>query len=178
MQSSLKDFILRLRKACNGSENLRDTVIKVGWVDTNKKHKTKKSKTQETPAVKGDISLVELAKTLNFGRAQGVTSTGHKYPAIPARPFMKNCIDNHLGPVRKLVQIMARDMLDRKKAPLDSREQLEKIGLMCKGALQRSIKDSNEYAPNSPRTVRAKGSARPLIDTGLLLNSIDYEIKD
>lgn len=183
MQKAFENFIDRIHAAQVGSSDLKRHTISVGWVDPEKKHPKKKGrgkgkrKEPHPQEEGGEFSLVHQARMLNYGRAAGVSASGHKYPAIPARPFVKNCIENHLGPIRRLVQTMARDMLDRKKAPMDSREQLDKIGLMCKGAMQRSIKDSNAYAPNSPMTIKAKGSARPLIDTGILVNSIDYEIK-
>lgn len=54
---------------------------------------------------------------------------------------------------------------------------LETLGVIAKGQLQRAILDSNEYEDNSPATIRAKGSARPLVDTKTLVNSVEFEIK-
>lgn len=70
---------------------------------------------------------------------------------------------------------------------------LNEIGVIAKGQLQRAMKDSNEYAKNAPFTINGgwmrnpkngkpfyaegKKSARPLIDTGTLVNSVDFEIK-
>ena len=35
---------------------------------------------------------------------------------------------------------------------------------------------SGNFAPNDPKTVKAKGQSTPLIDTHSLFHSIDYEI--
>lgn len=51
------------------------------------------------------------------------------------------------------------------------------MGEMIKGELQQSIRDftTPELADS---TVAAKGFSKPLIDTGNMLNSVDYDIKD
>lgn len=177
MQKPIKNFINRIHQTLDGSKTLTKNTISVGWVDPEKKHKTKQKKGKKKINTKesSEMKLVNIARMLNYGRAAGLTANGHKYPAIPARPFIKNCIDNHLNPIQKLMRMVALDMINKGIKPDD--KSLEKIGLFCKGALQRSIKDSNAYAPNAPSTINAKGSARPLIDTGMLVNSVDFEIK-
>jgi len=40
------------------------------------------------------------------------------------------------------------------------------------------VNPKNLWAPNSPRTVKRKGSDRPLIDTGQLRKSITYVIRN
>lgn len=53
------------------------------------------------------------------------------------------------------------------------------FGLMgegIKGQLQQSIRDLTS-PPLAPSTVKAKGFSKPLVDTGHMANSVDYEIK-
>lgn len=52
---------------------------------------------------------------------------------------------------------------------------LDQMGLLIKGQLQESI--LNFTTPrNAPSTIARKGFDRPLIDTGYMLQSVDYEV--
>ncbi len=52
---------------------------------------------------------------------------------------------------------------------------LERIGLYCVGGMQQRISDGIE-PPNADSTIKAKGSDKPLIDTGQLRSSITYVV--
>lgn len=45
-----------------------------------------------------------------------------------------------------------------------------------KGQLQQSIRDTNS-PPLAPATIKRKGFDKPLVDTGHMLNSVDYEVE-
>ena len=51
---------------------------------------------------------------------------------------------------------------------------VSKLGILAKGDIQQSIVDLRD-PPNAASTIRAKGSSNPLIDTGEMKNSVDYE---
>lgn len=52
-------------------------------------------------------------------------------------------------------------------------------GLKAQNACRKWFRDPrNGWAKNAPRTIKAKGSARPLIDTGSLRNSIIYVVRE
>ena len=51
------------------------------------------------------------------------------------------------------------------------------IGEVGKSAIQDAITDLND-PPNAPSTIKAKGSSNPLIDTGHMLNSVTYDVRD
>jgi len=53
---------------------------------------------------------------------------------------------------------------------------LAQAGDAVAGQLRQSIIDTNE-PPLKPATIARKGSAKPLVDTGHLLNSIDYDVR-
>ena len=53
---------------------------------------------------------------------------------------------------------------------------LNRIGVVAKGIIQEEIRDGS-FAPNAPSTIRQKGSAQPLIDTGQMRQSVNYAIK-
>lgn len=88
----------------------------------------------------------------------------------PPRPFFRRMIAKEspswAGKMAKLA----------KSTNYDGARVLGLMGEDVKGALQQSINDLSS-PPLSPVTVDAKGFAKPLIDTGHMLNSIDYKVK-
>ena len=42
--------------------------------------------------------------------------------------------------------------------------------------VQRAHIRNGNWVPNAPATIRRKGSDRPLIDTGQLVNAVEYEV--
>ena len=53
---------------------------------------------------------------------------------------------------------------------------LKKIGIFQKDLIQEKITEGS-FAPNAPSTIKAKGSSKPLIDTGRMRQSVNFEIK-
>lgn len=49
------------------------------------------------------------------------------------------------------------------------------MGELVKGEIQQEITSGN-FKPLKPATVRRKGFSTPLVDTGHMLNSVDYEV--
>jgi len=58
----------------------------------------------------------------------------------------------------------------------DATRTLELTGQGVKGQLQQSIVDFDSV-PLAPATVAAKGNDKQLVDTGHMLNSVDYRVK-
>ena len=53
---------------------------------------------------------------------------------------------------------------------------LDELGVLVKGLVQDEIVQGG-FAPNAPATVLRKGSAQPLIDTGLMRQSVKYVVR-
>lgn len=89
----------------------------------------------------------------------------------PPRPFFRNMIadnkDNWSDDIGRIAQ--ATDF--------DAEQTLGLMGEHIKGQLQQSIRELME-PPLSPVTIEKKGFDKPLIDTGHMLNSVDYDIRD
>lgn len=102
----------------------------------------------------------------------------HEYGApeagIPERPFLVVGVESALPAVTKI-------MRDGAKAALTGRntanQTLNTVGLVAQGAVQKKIVDG-PFVPNTPETIRRKGSDRPLIDTGALRQAASYVIED
>lgn len=132
-------------------------------------------------------SLATIAKTLCYGREGGHTKAGKEYGRIPARNFVEVLKNKHSRPIQRVVA----DEVIKKGG--DGNVDMDKIGVIAKGQLQRSMKDANEYTPNAPFTINGgwmanpkngkpfyaegKGSSRPLWDSGKLYKSVDFEVK-
>lgn len=88
----------------------------------------------------------------------------------PARPFFRNMIADHEKewPAGIAAQLKA--------TAYDVAMTLERTGVAIAGQLRQSIVDLVE-PPLAPSTIRRKGSDKPLIDTGHMLNSVDFEVK-
>ena len=105
-------------------------------------------------------SVAMVAAIQNFG-APAVN--------IPARPFFSNM-------VREKSPRWGQSLGNLLKASdYDSQTAMESMGLGIAGQLQQSIQDTN-----SPKladsTIAAKGFSKPLIETGHMQNSVDYDV--
>lgn len=89
---------------------------------------------------------------------------------IPPRPFFRNMVASKSPEWPKAVG----DLL--KANDYDAEKTLGHAGEDIKGQLQQSIVDTNA-PPNAQSTIDAKGSSKPLVDTGHMLNSVDYSVK-
>jgi hypothetical protein len=89
---------------------------------------------------------------------------------IPPRPFFRNMV------AAKSPEWPAAIAGLLKANNFDTRRVLEITGQAIRGQLQQSIRDTNS-PPLAPSTVARKGFAKPLVDTGQMLNSVAYEIK-
>jgi hypothetical protein len=89
---------------------------------------------------------------------------------IPPRPYFRRMIaekQDTWGPA-------IADLL--KANDYDAEKTLNMAGAGIKGQLQQSIRDLTS-PPLSPKTVKRKGFDKPLVDTGHMLNSVDYDVK-
>lgn len=88
---------------------------------------------------------------------------------IPARPFFRNMIAAKSKEWPDGIATQLR--LTRYDVALT----LQRTGAAIRGQLQLSIRSTNT-PPNAPSTIAKKGFNNPLIDTGHMLNSVDYEV--
>lgn len=91
---------------------------------------------------------------------------------IPARPFMRQSVDENEDKIRAYCAQQAKAIARGGTAE----EALKKIGIHMKGIVQKTIKEGS-FTPNAPSTIRKKKSDKPLIDTGRLRQSVNYYIK-
>lgn len=94
---------------------------------------------------------------------------------IPARPFFRTSTKDNDS--RSIIQSRVNDEVSKVlHGDIQPSTAFERIGLFVKGRIQRSTTSGN-WVSNSEATIRKKGSNKPLVDTGTLVNSIDYEVE-
>ena len=109
-------------------------------------------------------SVVLVASVNEFG-----SSDGH----VPERSFLRSTLDeNRTKYESDMGGALAKVILGKG----NMRTELGKVGAMVVADVQRKITTLDTPA-NAPSTIRQKGSANPLIDTGRLRSSIDFEVK-
>ena len=143
--------------------------IYVGFLSGRKhvetKHKDKDGKYKDIDGKDpkfDDIETADLARMLHFGAA-----------GIPARPFLE---DGILSKKKELEKAIGTET---KKAIEGGTPNWDKIGGMAVGAVEELVRSDyyKSRVPNSPKTIKYKGSNTPLIDGGDLIGSLTYVVE-
>lgn len=119
----------------------------------------------------GELTLAGLATVLEFGTDKAGAS--HNVYIHP-RPFLSGTIDQNMQHYKQV----ARQVTD---AVLVGEYPIEHaMGILGEQIVSDIKKNIIAGIPpgNQESTIRAKGSSTPLIDTGHLLDSITYEVKE
>jgi hypothetical protein len=124
-----------------------------------------------------DGTSVALVAALNeFGSGNKVShqiarALGLSAPApVPPRPFFRGMIKDKSGQWPKAVgDLLVANSYDAEKT-------LDQAGAAIAGQLQEAI---TQYVgpPLRPSTVKRKGNAKQLVDTGVMLRSVDHVVK-
>lgn len=91
----------------------------------------------------------------------------------PSRPFIRDSLNNNKDKISQFMQSAAKGIVNGKSAE----DVLKKIGTFQKGLIQKEITSGN-FVPNSPATIRKKGSSTPLIDTGRMRQSVNFVVRE
>jgi len=89
---------------------------------------------------------------------------------IPPRPFFRNMIRMKKREWPKAIG------MNLKATNYDAEKTLNIVGEAIAGQLRQSIVDTNA-PPLAQSTIKRKGHAKPLVDTGHMLASVDHEVK-
>lgn len=87
----------------------------------------------------------------------------------PERPFFRDMVEKKSPRWGVTLGNILR------KNNYDGERSLSLMGEVVKGQLVQSIRNWSSPA-NAPRTVAKKGFNKPLIDTGVMLRSVDYQV--
>lgn len=91
---------------------------------------------------------------------------------ILERPFLRVAVQrNRL----KYVKLNRINLVKMARGQLEVEQALGQLGEMAKGDVQVEIRNG-DFTPLKPATIKRKGSSRPLIDTGQMVQSIAWEL--
>lgn len=111
------------------------------------------------------ISQARLLAVHEFGADTGTTR-------IPERRPLRGTFDEHRPEYEALVKKGVQGIIDGKTS---AEKLLDIVGQKMVADIQRRVREGVEPA-NADSTVEKKGSDKPLIDTGTMLNSITYDV--
>ena len=134
----------------------RSSVL-VGFQEGTKTKKEVKGQREK----EGGKSMPQIAAENEFG-----TKT------IPARPFMSTSFDENINKIQELITQQYYDVFDGKKT---AKQGLDTVGIIFTGMIQQKIRQII-FPPNSPATIAMKGSSKPLIDFGQMIQSVRHKV--
>jgi hypothetical protein len=125
------------------------------------------------PAGEVSSDLVMRAIWNEFGTRGGASGGGWGGP-IPERPFMRNAMRANRGKYQRAMSAGAREIF---KSGTSLSTILSRLGILAQGDIQGEI-TSLASPPNSPVTIKLKGSSNPLIDSGEMRAAVTWKIED
>lgn len=121
--------------------------------------------TPEEGSAGAETSMAVIAAKHEFG-----------FPAekIPERPFLRVGAANGIPEYVAITAAYLPRVLDEQ---IGIEKLLEALGTSAVGHIQQQIRNGT-YKPNSPYTIRLKGSDKPLVDTGQMVQSVTWVIEE
>lgn len=113
----------------------------------------------------GKYTVAQIASVHEFGTADG---------RIPARPFVRTSFDANAAKYKTMLARVLKGFIEGK---ITLYKGLGLIGIQMSADQRAKIATGPHLQPAlKPATIAAKGSDRPLIDTGQLANSTTYDV--
>lgn len=123
------------------------------------------------PASKVSGDIVMRAIWNHYGTRGGASGGGWGGP-IPPRPFLLNAMRKNRAKYLEAMRVSAKKII---RGEVATRTILNKLGILAQGDVQQEITDLRS-PPNSPTTIRIKGSSNPLIDTGEMRSKVTWKV--
>lgn len=160
LQTQVTNLLDKLKRVLDNA----DIAVLVGYpsglthIETTHQINPKTGKDKKGTKQGGD--LAELAEMLHYGTAD-----------IPARPFLEDGLIMNQERIRKVIVRELERLKTTGKANID------RIGVEAGGGIIDMVLNGGFYresVPNSPLTIKIKGSDNPLVDGANMINSLRY----
>lgn len=113
-----------------------------------------------------DVTIAEVAAIHEYGSPRA---------NIPQRSFLRSTVNGNKGEIAKLMKRIGKGVF-KNKLTLD--QGLDLLGIDLVSKVKKRITGNPPIPPPlKPETIARKGSDRPLVDTGQLVNSITYTVE-
>lgn len=118
----------------------------------------------------GGQTVAQVARIQEFGAKGHFWGELNQTIDIPARPFLADTLKENKKEIRKLIadSFLPKNIVNDKR--------YEKIGERIREMVIEKMK-AGPWVPNSPRTIALKKSSRPLIDRGIMIRNVKYEVR-
>lgn len=133
-------------------EKLKQNEVFIGYQAGHAKHTDEDGNTAD---------MAEIAMFNELG-----TSTS------PPRPFLRMTVDENKDKINQFVETQTKRIAQGASAD----QCMKQMGAFGVSLVQEKI-GNGTFTPNAESTIKAKGSDKPLIDTGQLRQSVHYVIK-
>lgn len=165
MAIKITDKDLGLKKFLADMNKLkRKPHVKFGILSSQGKSKKKNS----SKSKKSKLTVLDVAVYNEFGTERFGTER------IPPRPFIRTTFDENKEKYFNRLKTYTAQNLGPGFNPNPI---LEIVGIEATSDVKNIIsKTHSSWAPNAPATIKRKKSAKPLIDTGQLLGSINHQV--
>lgn len=110
-------------------------------------------------------SMALVAAVNEFGSADG---------KVPERSFLRAGLRHGFYAITRLNVASLHEV---SQGRMTAEMALERTGMVAAGAVKKYI-PVGEFVPNAPSTIKAKGSSKPLIDSGSLRQSITWVVEE
>lgn len=157
-RSAVVDIDLGYGKIKKDLSKLGKKYVSVGFQESAVTHYQSKGDRTQQPGV----SVAQYAAYNEFGTA-----------TIPQRSFMRTAIDENINKLDDFVGQKYREVSEGK---ISIDQALGLIGQAVIGLIQRKIRQITQ-PPNAASTIKIKGSSKPLIDFGQMIQSVTYVIR-
>ena len=104
-----------------------------------------------------DVDLLDVAAFNELGTSRS-----------PSRPFLRQSLDNHHPEIEAFFREKVA-LLTNGSTTAD--QIMREMAVVLRGLIQDEIVEG-DFTPNAPSTVKKKGSATPLVDTGHMRQSV------
>jgi len=123
-------------------------------------------------------SRPELGEKINNAELLFIHTNGSPMKHIPPRPVIEPAINEKVTKLTIMEHFKTAVKAAFEGDMSSFHQNLEIAGMIGQNAARAWFTNpANGWAPNAPATIRAKGSSRPLIDTGELRKSIIYIVR-
>lgn len=124
----------------------------------------------------GGLSLAGLAAVHEFGTpAREASGSDPGHPGIPERSFIRSTF--YVSKANELHATLYGIAHAVVFNGLELSRGLGLLGQWAAAAIKNTITQQDIPPPLAERTIEGKGSTKPLVDTGQLLNAITYEVE-
>lgn len=159
MVKSFSDYRKDYDKKFSEIEKLANSYVLIGFQEGS----VTKSQVKGNRKKEGGKSMPQIAAENEYG----VPSRN-----VPARPFMSTSFDENRDRINNIVANEYDKIIEGESTVKKS---LNALGLFMTGLIQQKIRDITS-PPNAPRTIKAKGSSKPLIDFGQMVQSVRHKV--